>query len=270
MIRDGSGGEVYHTGYRPEARAGEMGIVKLYALQLGAVDLDRRVILPASVPGARMTVPVPAYLVELPDGERLLIDTGMPLDALEGKVDFGDRMRPVGGAVAYVGNALRVLGFAPESIGVVVATHFHFDHAGGLDAFAHATIVAQRSAVEAARAGSTWERRLVDAPNRRWRFVDGDVDLVEGVRLVESGGHTIGHQSVLIDTGRHRMMLAIDCIYTRAQYESGDWGAYVDREAAVTSAEKLRDIARTEGAELIYGHDAAQWAMLRHAPEYYD
>lgn len=244
--------------------------MKLYALQLGAVDLDRRVILPASAPGARMTVPVPAYLVELADGERLLIDTGMPLDALEGKAVFGDRMRPVGGAGAYVGNALRALGVAPESISLVVATHFHFDHAGGLDAFAGATIVAQRRAVEAARAGSAWERRLVDAPGRQWRLVDGDVDLVEGVRLLETSGHTIGHQSVLIDTGKRRILLAIDCIYTRAQYESGDWGAFVDPRAAVTSAERLRDVARKEGADLIYGHDIAQWQTLRHAPEYYD
>lgn len=270
MVRDGSGGEVYHTDYRPDARVREMVVMKLYALQLGAVDLDRRVILPASAPGARMTVPVPAYLVELVDGERLLIDTGMPLDVLEGRVDFGDRMRPVGGAGAYIGNALRALGVAPESIGLVVATHFHFDHAGGLDAFARAMIVAQRRAVEAARVGSAWEQRLVDAPGRHWRLVDGDVDLAEGVRLLETSGHTIGHQSVLIDTGRRRMLLAIDCIYTQAQYESGDWGAYVNREAAIASAEKLRDIARTEGAELIYGHDAAQWATLRHAPEYYD
>lgn len=248
----------------------EVVVMKLYALQLGAVDLDQRVILPASAPGARMTVPVPAYLVEYADGERLLIDTGMPLDALEGEAGFGDRMRPVGGTGAYVGNALRALGVVPESIGVVVATHFHFDHAGGLDAFAHATIVAQRRAVEAARAGSAWERRLVDAPGRQWRLVDGDVELVAGVRLLETSGHTIGHQSVLVDTGRRRMLLAIDCIYTQAQYESGDWGAYVDREAAIASAEKLRDIARNEGADLIYGHDIAQWATLRHAPEYYD
>lgn len=244
--------------------------MNVYPLELGKVDLDQRVIMPASPPGARITVPVPAYLIELDGGQRVLIDTGMPLEALRAPETLGERMRPVGGEPAYVATVLDGLGFPPATIGYVVATHFHFDHAGGLDAFAHASIVAQRRAVEAARKGSVWERRLVEACQGAWRLVDGDTELFPGVRLIETSGHTIGHQSVLIDTGRHKLLLAIDAIYTNAQYEAGDWGAYVDKTAAVVSAEKVRALAEAEQARLIFGHDVPQWKTLRHAPECYD
>lgn len=244
--------------------------MKLYAIELGQVDLDSRVIQPATAAGTRLVVPVPAYLIELDSGVRVLVDTGMPLAALEGRADFGERMRPLGGAEAYVTTRLSALGFSPASISYVVTTHFHFDHAGGLDAFPEAVVVAQRQAVAAARQGGAWERRLVDAPERVWRLVEGDIELFPGVRLLETSGHTVGHQSVLVTTGRHKLLLAIDAVYTRAQYEAQDWGAYADPQAAVRSAAKVFAVARDEGAELIYGHEAAQWATLRHAPEYYD
>ena len=162
--------------------------MRLYFLDLGTLDMDRTVIMPASPPGERIRLPVPGYLIRADDGATILVDTGMGRDVLAGEVDFGGRMFPVDSAGAYVVDRLAALGLRPDDITTVVATHFHFDHAGGLADFPGATIVAQRAAVEAARAG----------------------------------------------------------------------------------ARKVQDLARETGATLVYGHDAAQWQTLRHAPEYYE
>ena len=245
--------------------------MRLYCLDLGWLDLDRRVIMPGSPAGERLRVPVPAYLVEAGSHGTVLVDTGMSRPVLTGRQRFGDAIRPVDTAGAYVVDRLSALGVEPASVTHVVATHFHFDHAGGLGEFAHATIVAQRAAFEAARQGSILERAAVDQPGLRWQLVDGDTDLLPGVRLLDTSGHTRGHQSVLVTLGSgRRFLLAIDAIYTRAQLAAEDWGAYVDPEAARASARKVQELAAQTGATLVYGHDLEQWQSLRHAPEYYD
>lgn len=246
--------------------------MRLYFLELGRIDMDQRVIMPASPPGPRLTVPVPAYLLRLDTGETVLIDSGMPRDVLDETAGFGERMRPLGGTAVYVTERLAALGVRPDDVTHVVATHFHFDHAGGLSAFPGATVVAQRRAVEAARAkGGAWERRAVADERIRWQLVDGDVALFPGVRLLETSGHTLGHQSVLVELpSGARFLLAIDAIYTQDQLDADDWGAYVDAEQARASAHKVQRLAAETGATLVYGHDAARWATFRHAPDYYE
>jgi N-acyl homoserine lactone hydrolase len=243
--------------------------MRLYLLELGQIDMDRRVIMPASPPGERLVLPVPGYLIQ--DGAAtVLIDTGMPRAVLAGAEGIGPLMRPRGGEEAHVVSRLAALGVSPEAVTHVVATHFHFDHAGALGDFPHARIVAQRAAVEAARAGSPREQALVGAPGLNWQLVDGDTDLIPGVRLLRTDGHAVGHQSVFVTLpGSRRFLLAIDAIYSRDQIAADDWGAYVDRDAARASANRVQDLAAATGATLIYGHDAAQWQQLRHAPEWY-
>jgi N-acyl homoserine lactone hydrolase len=243
--------------------------MRLYLLEHGQIDMDRRVIMPGSAPGERIVIPVPGYLIQA-DGALVLVDTGMPRAVLAGADDIGPLMRPRGGMDAHVTARLAALGISPEAITHVVATHFHFDHAGALGDFPHARIVAQRAAVEAARVGRPREQAIVGTPGLRWHLVDGDTDLISGVRLLRTDGHAIGHQSVLVTLqGGARFLLAIDAIYSREQIAADDWGAYVDADAARASANRVQDLAATLGATLVYGHDAAQWQGLRHAPEWY-
>ena len=244
--------------------------MRLYLLELGRIDMDRRVIMPASAPGERIVVPVPAYLVRTDDAT-ILIDTGMPRAVLVGTDDIGPLMRPLGGEEAHATARLAALGIAPDEVTHVVATHFHFDHGGALGDFPRARIVAQRAAVEAARAGRPREQALVNIPGLDWFLVDGDADLVPGVRLLRTDGHAIGHQSALVTLpGGGKFLLAIDAIYSRDQLRADDWGAYVDPDAARASAARVQDLAAAAGATLVYGHDAAQWETLRHAPDWYE
>ncbi len=245
--------------------------MRLYLLDLGGIDMDRRVIMPASPPGARIRLPVPAYLIRGDDGTTVLVDSGMSREVLSGAVNLGERMRPVDTAGAFVVDRLASLGVSPDQITYVVATHFHFDHAGGLDQFPDATIVAQRAAVEeTARSGGRPAKALVNNPALRWSLIEGDLDLLPGVRLLATSGHTPGHQSLLVTTPTDGpFLLAIDAIYNRAQLAADDWGAYADADAARASARRLQALAEETGATLIYGHDAEQWATLRRAPEFY-
>jgi glyoxylase-like metal-dependent hydrolase (beta-lactamase superfamily II) len=107
--------------------------------------------------------------------------------------------------------ALRGAGFDPATIDVVALSHLHFDHAGGLlaadgsRAFPRATIVAQRA--EWAIARSTNGRIVASYVQpelelvRDWgaeSWADGERELLPGVSVVPTGGHSAGHQAIVV------------------------------------------------------------------------
>jgi glyoxylase-like metal-dependent hydrolase (beta-lactamase superfamily II) len=143
-------------------------------------------------------------LIETPAG-RVLVETG-----IGERVDEKTReMRGYEGSPIVP--ALDAAGFQPESVDLVVMSHLHFDHAGGLlrsdgeRAFPRARIVAQKA---------EWEVALGDNPRlvasyvqpelqlvRDWGaegWVDGERELLPGVSVVPTGGHSAGHQAVIV------------------------------------------------------------------------
>ncbi|MFP5343215.1 MAG: MBL fold metallo-hydrolase [Candidatus Limnocylindria bacterium] len=143
-------------------------------------------------------------IIETPAG-RVLVETG-----IGERVD--DRTRFIR---AYEGTpivpTLEGAGIEPASIDLVVMSHLHFDHAGGLlrvdgaRAFPNARIVAQKA---------EWEIALGDNPRlvasyvqpelqlvRDWGaegWVEGERELLPGVSAVPTGGHSAGHQAVVV------------------------------------------------------------------------
>jgi glyoxylase-like metal-dependent hydrolase (beta-lactamase superfamily II) len=107
--------------------------------------------------------------------------------------------------------SLRAAGFDPASVDVVAMSHLHYDHAGGLlhadgsRAFPRARIVAQRQEWEF---GLGTNSRLVasyDQPELRlvadWGaegWAEGDRELLPGVSVVRTGGHSAGHQAIVV------------------------------------------------------------------------
>ena len=143
-------------------------------------------------------------LVETPSG-RVLVETGI-----------GERMdehhrgqRGVSGIPILP--ALRNAGFDPNSVDVVAVSHLHFDHAGGLltaaggRAFPRARVVAQadewRFALGAnPRLQASYEQadlRLVE-PWAAPEAADGDEEIMPGVSVIRTGGHSGGHQALVV------------------------------------------------------------------------
>jgi glyoxylase-like metal-dependent hydrolase (beta-lactamase superfamily II) len=109
--------------------------------------------------------------------------------------------------------ALRAVGVDPASIDFVVVSHLHYDHAGGMvDAegqpnFPKARYVVQRDEAEAAhgdelRLAGIMEREQLDLVRSAGQLaeVQGEVELVAGVSVLPTGGHTRGSQALLLGT----------------------------------------------------------------------
>ena len=220
--------------------------------------------------------PVPGYLVQTDDGENVLIDTGVPrqlIGAYGKSPDVHIRMNEDD----YVVNQLARIGVGPEDVGYLVCTHYDGDHAGNNDAFPSAELVVQRAHHDTAAAGSQrfqGTRAQWDHPEHRFRFVDGDTELLPGIELIETSGHVPGHQSVLVrlpETGP--VLLAIDAITGSDQLDpdTREITQFDHEEDAVrASTRKLVDLAEREGVQLIVlGHDPEQWRSLRKLPEFY-
>ncbi len=134
-------------------------------------------------------MPVNVHVIDHPQG-RVLVDTGLtrlhPLVA-----DMDPRIRPLSRAE-----------FDPASIDIVVNTHLHFDHCGGNHLFAGKPIFVQRQElVDALSENDYTIREWVEALGVEYTPVDGELELLPGVRLVPGPGHTRGSQMVIVDTG---------------------------------------------------------------------
>ena len=146
-------------------------------------------------------------LVETPAG-RVLVETGIG-ERVSDKVR--DMRRYEGSPIVP---ALAAAGFEPASVDVVAMSHLHFDHAGGLlladgaRAFPRATIVAQRSEWEIALGDNPRLVASYDQPEvrlvRDWGeegWADGEREILPGVSVVPTGGHSAGHQAVVVRGG---------------------------------------------------------------------
>jgi glyoxylase-like metal-dependent hydrolase (beta-lactamase superfamily II) len=111
--------------------------------------------------------------------------------------------------------AMRAVGEDPASVDYVIVSHLHYDHAGGMvdangrPAFPNARYVVQRDDVEAARSDELRQQGIMEGEQvelvraaGQMAEVSGEVELVPGVSVIRTGGHTRGSQAVLIGAER--------------------------------------------------------------------
>lgn len=236
---------------------------KLYLMQLST----------STVRGASRTLEMVCgcYLVETHDGKHILIDSGLPAD-----VPLPPGTPPAENGKNVIEH-LAALGLHPDDIDILICTHFDVDHAGYHDAFTKAELIVQREHYALARSGHprfAVARAHWDHPALRYRLIDGDTELLPGLILLETSGHTPGHQSVLLrlpQTGT--VLLTIDAVMLQFAFtpDRAAWPADDNEEQLRASTRKLLDLVEREHVALvIFGHDGQQWKTLRKAPAYYD
>jgi glyoxylase-like metal-dependent hydrolase (beta-lactamase superfamily II) len=273
----------------PLARTTVVGRFRLHALEAGLQRLDggamfgvvpkplweRRI--PAD-PRNRIPLALRCLLVETPDA-LVLVDTGVG-----NKED--EKFREIygiqnDGAPTRLEDAIRATGHSPGDVDVVISTHLHFDHAGGntvrdpdgtmRPAFPRARHVVQRAEYDFASLPNERVRASYLPANYEpldkaglWDFVDGETEIVPGVRVLPTPGHTPHHQSVLIRSEDQAACFLADLVPTTAHLPL-PWIMGYDLEPLVTLETKrtLLGRARHEDWLLVFEHDpVTPWARL--------
>jgi N-acyl homoserine lactone hydrolase len=253
--------------------------MRLYVLHCGDCSVDKGSIFTPGVDEGKMVrIPIPVFLVETDDGERVLIDTGMhPVHIEEPTHTFGEMppgeewIVPIMRREDTIEHRLGEIGLSVADITHVVNTHLHFDHCGQNYLFTKVPIILQREHYEIAKQDADYPHEYFDLPELRYELIDGDRELFRGIRGITAPGHVPGLMALLVTLpSAGNILLCSDAIYTREHIERDIWDHCPDAATAKQSAEKLKRIAAQEDATMVYGHDIAQWETLRRAPLYYD
>ena len=204
-------------------------------------------------------------------GKRVLVETG-------NGDKFSPKLKDIYGIDhdRAIADALRDVGLRPDDIDFVVMTHMHFDHSGGTTrrtasggvepVFRKARHVVQRREWQDAthphernQASYLQENVAPLAEAGLLQLVDGEAEIVPGVRVIPTPGHTAGHQSVLIgawDPGAPKALFLGDVVPT-AVHTKLPWvmGYDLDPARTVETKRALFTRAVQEDWLLLWGHD---------------
>ena len=275
----------------PLVETRQLGRWRMHAIQAGGQRLD----------GGAMfgVVPKPLWERRIAADERNRIQLGMRCLLIEHDIgpiliDTGagnkesDKFYEIYG-VENVGSpgptlledGLRQLGFRPDQIVMVIDSHLHFDHAGGnttkheggkiRPTFPKARYVVQRREYEWAThtnertAASYFAHNFVPIHEAGlFDFVDGEAEIVPGIRALPTPGHTPGHHGLLIESAGERAFYIADLSPTTSHLPL-PWIMGYDVEPLVTLETKRRMLARAMAEEwlVVFEHDATTaWAYL--------
>jgi glyoxylase-like metal-dependent hydrolase (beta-lactamase superfamily II) len=277
----------------PLVQSRQLGAWRIHAIQAGGQKLDggamfgvvpkplweRRI---AADERNRIQLGMRCLLIEHAIGP-VLIDTGAGNKETDKFYDiYGIENRGQTGPTRLE-DGLRELGFGVEDIVLVINSHLHFDHAGGnttrgTDGTVRATFPNARYVVQAgeyAYATHTNERTAASyfAPNFEplreagvFDLVEGEGEIVAGIRAIPTPGHTPHHQGLLIESnGAHAFYLA-DLVPTTSHLPL-PWIMGYDVEPLVTLETKRRILKRAVDEDwlMVFEHDATTaWSRIQH------
>jgi N-acyl homoserine lactone hydrolase len=182
------------------------------------------------VPVKIVQSPVLAYLIKA-NGKNIVIDTGACEADWSAKYHheliYPDEMR--------IENRLKALGVNVDDVEIVVNTHLHWDHCYGNHLFKNAKFYVQSRELASAITPTPGQYLYYEAFQMgltppwltsagQFEVIDGDFELMPGIKLVLLPGHTPGMQGVLVETDSGKYLIASDLIPYYENWENRKYG----------------------------------------------
>lgn len=223
-------------------------------------------------------VPTHAVYIEHPDGKKLLWDTGVPRDweSRWGPAGLHEAF-PVDAATEdmWLDSRLQQLGLEAGDIDYLLLSHLHLDHAANAQFWSgtDTTIYVDEAEKEGAFSFDGYNKGAhirSDYDGLELTTINQDTEVLPGITLLRTPGHTWGTLSLQVDLADSgTMIFASDSLYRSESYGPPPIAAGIvyDTVAWFNSVEKIRSIAQEKDATVVFGHDPGQLAELRLGPE---
>jgi len=206
---------------------------------------------PGHLPFAGAAVVVDAFLVRHPSGP-VLLDTGIGVGMPEVEAMY----KPVRWPLDEV---LRDAGVSVGEIRVVANCHMHFDHSGNNFRFPRVPILAQKVEREAvATPNYTLPGPVAEFDGARFELLEGEADIVPGVRIVPTPGHTAGHQALVVETAGGPVLLAGQAFTTASEFGFAAFSHRLATDGLDTIGESpawMARIAKLDPIRTYFAHD---------------
>ncbi len=235
-----------------------MGEWVVKSIKMGSIRLDRSAMTHYKGKGEKITVPI--WSAGATDGiHKVIVDTGIRDLETYRLAEPGVEQEE---DEQIVNAVKKIMGWNPEEVDIVINTHLHCDHSGGNSQFPSAKFYVQQTEWEEAFNPIAPEAPFYDQAcfdksalsYFRWEFLKGDTEILQGLRVITTPGHTRGHQSVLFDTKDGVICVSGD-ICNVAENVNGNLepNIIVDVAATYESFKKIRQAAHY----ILPGHEPA-------------
>lgn len=212
--------------------------ISITPLDLGTIIRDKSGFTYMKNAGVKINAPVIGWLVETKD-KKIIVDTG-PNDPETTAEHHKPFLKSKDQEMATV---LKKLGVDPTEIETVILTHLHWDHCYNTELFTKASFLVQERELDYALDPLPIHRHGYDiepVKSTTYTTINGDKQIVDGVSVLFTPGHTPGFQSVLLESDGKKALIASDTIPlfenwgsaplpNTAHYNLSDYCATLDR-----------------------------------------
>lgn len=226
----------------------DTGTYRIARLELGELTV------PAGTPMGGTVLPVNGFLIFHPHGT-VLFDTGLGAEYPE----YDRVLAPVRRSMQ---EALATYDAIATDVTAVVNCHLHYDHCGGNPSFPGIPTFVQARDHEAGVDLGYYVNERVNFPGVELRILDGEAEVLPGLRLIPTPGHTPGHQSMLIDDSDGLVILAGQAAYTVAEFVDPEREPARGARTAWDTRAFLDSIDRVNSLNprrVYFAHDTSYW-----------
>jgi N-acyl homoserine lactone hydrolase len=223
--------------------------------------------------GDQRVIGIPAFLITTDRGERVLVDTGFSDAYAADPIATGkaEGLSPFGhltefGPQNLILAQLALLQLNARDIDLLILTHSHIDHVGGLGHFTHCPIIIGAEERALPRPLYWAGYQPMEWPQAEWRAVHEDTDIGPHVTVLHVPGHAPGQLALRFDlpyTGR--VLLTSDALSRPEEPDSG----FDDAHDPVQAAASARRLLAMRADLVIWGHCPKQWPNLVKIPDCY-
>ena len=168
----------------------------------------------------------PVYCFYVDTGEhKIMVDTGLCDEPRATKFHHKCQKR---GCMEAPSHLQKVIGVHPDEIDIVIFTHLHWDHVQNMKAFRNARYICPEIEIKWAYNPLPLYYRTYESPilgiepayfGCQFELVHGETEIVPGISMFETPGHSPGHMAVVVETSAGDITIAGDAVFQARNLE---------------------------------------------------